>query len=162
LGNLDVFRDWADAEDCVDAVWRMMNQEDYRGDWTKRPEGGILILPPRTLNLHEHIREYVVSTGETHTVREFVERAFKAAGITGYWHGEGLHERYHYRKEGGDILLPRTPLVSINAAYYRPAEVDKLLGNLTLIKNELGWTPKTTFGGLVEKMVKRDLELIGY
>lgn len=162
LGNLDVSRDWADAEDCVEAVWRMMNQEEYREDMKNMPKGGLLILPPKTIKLHEHIREYVVSTGETHTVREFVEKAFKAAGITGYWHGSGIHEKYHYRKEGGDILLPRPPLVSINAAYYRPAEVDKLLGNLTLIKDELGWTPKTTFEGLVEKMVKRDLELVGY
>lgn len=133
LGNLDVSRDWADAEDCVEAVWRMLNQDSFN-------------VP--------QIKEYVVATGETHTVREFVEKAFENAGLNGQWEGTGTDEVYILND-----TYPDGVLVRINPAYYRPAEVDRLLGNYTEIKTDLKWSPKTSFDDLVKKMVVRDINL---
>lgn len=133
LGNLDAKRDWTDAEDCVVAVWRMLNQ-----DFVKE-------IPAKDL------REYVVSSGENHTVREFVEEAFKVVGIEGTWVGEGVDEKFFWN----DRII-----VQINPAFFRPAEVDLLLGNPTKIKHELGWKARTTFQQLVQKMVNKDIELI--
>jgi len=126
LGNIDVFRDWSDAEDCVVAVWKMLNQDV------------------------NNIKEYVVSSNETHSVREFVEKAFKAADIYGKWinHEDPIKTTFD---------TPTETLVKINSTFYRPAEVDNLLGNSLLIRNELGWEPKTSFDQLVEKMVKADI-----
>jgi GDPmannose 4,6-dehydratase len=132
LGNLDARRDWTDAEDCVRAVWRMLGQ-DFAGP-----------VPAKEL------KEYVVSSGENHTVREFVEKAFEAADIKGCWAGEGVKEYFQ------DLRSLQT-LVVINPAYFRPAEVDNLLGNPEKIMKQLGWKPQTTFDQLVKKMVEKDL-----
>jgi GDPmannose 4,6-dehydratase len=133
LGNLDAKRDWTDAEDCVIAVWRMLNQ-----DFVKE-------IPAKDL------REYVVSSGENHSIREFVEEAFKVVGIEGSWIGEGTDEKFLWNNQ---------VIVQINPAFFRPAEVELLLGNPTKIKAELGWKAKTTFKQLVEKMVNKDIELV--
>ena len=124
LGNVDAKRDWSDAQDFVRGVWLMLNQE--------KP------------------KDYVLSANETHSVREFVELAFKAAFIEGDWIGEGLNERFVDKETGKDLLI-------INPAFYRPAEVDLLWGDSTPAREELGWTPKTSFSQLVEKMVASDL-----
>ncbi len=124
LGNLDAKRDWSDAEDFVRGIWYMMNQES--------PE------------------DYVLSSNETHTVREFVELAFKAASIEGEWIGNGTDEVF-LQKETNKIL------VKINPQFYRPAEVDLLWGDSTPAREILGWQPKTSFPKLVEKMVAKDL-----
>lgn len=124
LGNVDAKRDWSDAQDFVRGVWLMLNQE--------KP------------------KDYVLSANETHSVREFVELAFKAAFIEGDWIGEGLNERFVDKETGKDLLI-------INPAFYRPAEVDLLWGDSTPAREELGWVPNTSFSQLVEKMVARDL-----
>ena len=124
LGNIDSKRDWSDAQDFVRGVWMMLNQESPK--------------------------DYVLSANETHSVREFVELAFKAAFIEGDWIGEGLTERFVDKETGKDLLI-------INPAFYRPAEVDLLWGDSTPARQELGWTPKTSFSKLVEKMVASDL-----
>lgn len=124
LGNLDAKRDWSDAEDFVEGIWLMLNQD--------KP------------------KDYVLSSNETHTIREFVELAFLAAGIHGYWEGSGLEEAYI------DSQTKNT-LVSINPQFYRPAEVDLLLGDSTRAREELGWKPKTSFKELVDKMVFHDI-----
>lgn len=124
LGNLDAKRDWSDAEDFVKGVWLMMNQD--------KPQ------------------DYVLSSNETHTVREFVELAFKAAFIEGEWMGYGLEEIF-IEKNSKKIL------VKINPQFYRPAEVDLLWGDSTLARLILGWKPETSFPKLVEKMVAKDL-----
>jgi GDPmannose 4,6-dehydratase len=124
LGNLDAKRDWSDAEDFVKGVWLMINQD--------KPQ------------------DYVLSSNETHTVREFVELAFKAAFIEGEWIGYGLEEIF-VEKNSKKIL------VQINTEFYRPAEVDLLWGDSTLARSNLGWKPETSFCKLVEKMVAKDL-----
>ena len=124
LGNLDAKRDWSDAEDFVHGVWLMLNQE--------KP------------------KDYVLSANETHSVREFIELAFKAAFIDGEWIGNGLDEVFIDKET-------KQKLVIINPAFYRPAEVELLWGDSTLARTELGWKPKTSFKQLVEKMVAADL-----
>ena len=124
LGNLDAKRDWSDAEDFVRGIWLMMNQESPK--------------------------DYVLSSNETHTVREFVELAFKAAFIEGEWIGNGVDQVF-VQKETNKIL------VKINTQFYRPAEVDLLWGDSTPARYSLNWEPKTSFPKLIEKMVAKDL-----
>ena len=132
LGNLDSKRDWSDSEDFIDGVWKMLNQE--------KP------------------KDYVLSSNETHSIREFIELAFKAAGIQGTWHGKGLSEEYSVTTEYAIKNDPNSSvLIKINPKFYRPAEVDLLLGNSYPAREELGWRPKTSFENLVNKMVEHDL-----
>ena len=126
LGNLDAKRDWGFAGDYVEAMWRML-QADAPDD-------------------------YVIATGETHTVREFCDKAFACAGITLAWEGEGVNETGRCTKTGKVV-------VRVDPHYFRPAEVDLLLGDPSKAKKLLGWTPTVSFEGLVEMMTKADLEL---
>lgn len=139
LGNLDAKRDWSDAEDFMDAVWRMLHQDEHRNDWKN----------------NSSIRDYVVASGETHKIRDFVEQAFAAADIEGSWVNDTddpINETF--RDEDGEILL------KIDPKFFRPAEVELLLGSPEKIKNDLGWKPKSTFQSLVKKMVDRDIFLL--
>lgn len=146
LGNVDVLRDWSDAEDCVDAVWRMLNQEKYIQ--AKVCENGYDV----NLLFENFIpKEYVVSSGEGHTVREFVEEAFKIGKLNGNWHASNNPLDITFKIQGYN------PLVKIDPSFYRPAEVDNLLGDSSKIRLELGWKPKTNFKQLVEKMVNSDI-----
>ena len=129
LGNLSAKRDWSDSEDFVRGVWMMLNQ--------KTP------------------KDYVLSSGETHEVREFVWLAFKHAGIHGRFRGEGLDETFGYEDKNKWVVL-----VKVNPEFYRPAEVSLLLGDSTPIRSELGWKPEITFDSLVKKMVELDIELL--
>jgi GDPmannose 4,6-dehydratase len=153
LGNLDAKRDWSDAEDMVDAVWRMLNQVKYN---TSRVWLGGLPLHPN--NITNQIKDYVVSSDENHTIREFIEEAFKAAGAEGFWQGKGIDETYCIVVDRGHNM-PSEVAVKINPKFYRPAEIDNLRGNSSLIRKELGWSPKTSFKELVSKMVKNDINL---
>jgi GDPmannose 4,6-dehydratase len=125
LGNLDAQRDWSYCPDFVEGIWLMLNQESPK--------------------------EYVLSSNETHSIREFVELAFKEVGISGHWHGEGINENY-IDKNSGRVL------VAINSKFYRPAEVELLWGDSTKARTELNWIPKTSFENLVRKMVSNDLD----
>ncbi len=125
LGNLNAKRDWGYAKDYVECMWLMLQQE--------QPE------------------DFVIATGETRTVREFVEAAFACAEIKIRWEGEGVNER------GIDAITGRV-LVEVSPEFFRPAEVDLLLGDPTKAKTVLGWDPrKTSFEELVRRMVKHDL-----
>lgn len=162
LGNIEAKRDWSHAEDFVDGIWRMLNQREIRNDplvrvWTASMPGGLAPL-----------QEYVLSSNETHTVREFIEKAFSAAGIPGVWWNCG---GYDDPKDEVYLLADRerptlatklaVPLVRINPAFYRAAEVDLLHGDSTRARTELGWQPKVSFDELVTRMVRADLAAQG-
>lgn len=125
LGNLDAKRDWGYAKEYVEAMWAMLQQ--------KQPE------------------DFVIATGENHTVREFVEKSFNHIGIAIAWKGTGINEK------GFDVKTGK-PLIVINPKYFRPAEVDTLLGDASKARQKLGWKPKTTFEQLVSLMVDYDIE----
>jgi len=132
LGNIEAKRDWSDAEDFVEGVWMMLNQDKYNSNYDGVP------------------KEYVFSSNETHTIKEFVEKAFNIVGINGKWIGENEH--IIYTTENNKTL------VQINSKFYRPAEVELLLGDSTKARKELNWKPKISFDNLVKKMVIWDIE----
>jgi GDPmannose 4,6-dehydratase len=104
-------------------------------------------------------KEYVLASGETHLIKEFVEKAFKYANIEGFWHGKGMAEEFSvgkYSVEKHD--LKSSVLVRINSEFYRPAEVELLIGDSSLVRKELGWEPKISFDKLVEEMVLFDIK----
>jgi len=119
LGNLDAKRDWGHAKDYVEAMWLMLQQDE--------PD------------------DYVIATGEQHSVREFVELAAPLFGLDIEWVGEGLDEK------GVDKITGRS-IIEVSKKYFRPTEVDSLLGDASKAKEKLGWEPKTTFKQLVEDM----------
>ncbi len=123
LGNLNARRDWGHARDFVEGMWLMLQQPN--------PE------------------DYVLATGETHSVREFVERAFACVGRSIEWRGKGAKEVGLDAKTGKD-------LVRIDPRYFRPTEVDELLGDASKARAQLGWKPKVTFAELVAEMVESD------
>lgn len=127
VGNLDARRDWGYAPDYVKCMWLMLQQE--------KPD------------------DYVVATGENHTVREFIEKAFAAVGIRVEWRGTGIDET-GINAESGEVI------VKIDSRYFRPTEVDTLLGNPEKARRQLGWTPAVTFEKLVQIMVEGDLKLL--
>jgi GDPmannose 4,6-dehydratase len=131
LGNIDAKRDWSDAEDFVEGVWMMLNQDKYNPNYDGTP------------------KEYIFSSNETHTIREFAEKAFAYAGISGEWIGEKEHEVY--------LSKDKKVLIQINPKFYRPAEVELLLGDSNRARKELNWQPKVSFDKLIEKMVQWDL-----
>jgi GDPmannose 4,6-dehydratase len=124
LGNLDAKRDWGHARDYVEGMWRIMQQP--------KPD------------------DYVLATGETHSVREFVEKAFSCTGREIEWHGAGVTEKGIDRRDG------RT-LVAIDPRYFRPTEVDQLCGDPTKARDKLGWRHSVEFDDLVSEMVQADL-----
>jgi GDPmannose 4,6-dehydratase len=127
LGNLDAKRDWGYAKDYVEGMWRILQ--------------------------HGEADDFVLSTNETHSVKEFVELAFKFAGITVEWEGTGVN------KIGKDSKTGKI-LVKVNPAFFRPAEVDILIGDHSKAKTKLRWEPKTKFEELVKIMIEKDLERI--
>ena len=127
LGNMDSLRDWGYAKDYVECMWMIMQ--------------------------HETPEDFVIATGEQHTVRDFTEKAFAANGITIRWEGTGLEEK-GYDAETGKML------VCVNPEWFRPTDVDNLWGDPTKAKTVLGWNPqKTTYAELVEIMAKHDRQL---
>lgn len=167
LGNLDAKRDWSHAEDFVDGMWRMLNQDVYRAippfvDMGVHMLGGAIALIARGAD------EYVLASGETHTVREFVEKAFAAAEVSGTWRKGHKPEDEQYQvfvradQEHEDSFANgMQTVVRINPSFYRPAEVDLLWGDSTRARTELGWAPKVSFDELVTRMVRSDLAAVG-
>jgi GDPmannose 4,6-dehydratase len=102
-------------------------------------------------------KEYLLASGKTYTVKEFIEKAFNIAGIYGEWKGEELNEQFILKKTLNSIYYDNQILVEINEKFYRPAEVDLLLGDPSLAKKELNWNQEISFDSLVEEMVKEDL-----
>lgn len=127
LGNIDAKRDWGDARDFVEGMWRILQHDE--GD------------------------DYVLATGETHTVREFVELAFAETGRKIEWQGQGVDEK------GLDADNGQT-LVEISPRYFRPTEVEVLVGNPAKAREQLGWQHKISFPELVKEMVVSDLKVV--
>jgi len=125
LGNLNAKRDWGHAKDYIEAMWLMLQQE--------KP------------------KDYVIATGEQHSVREFCEIAFKELGINLEWQGEGTNEK-GINKETSEVII------EVDPRYFRPSEVESLLGDSSKAREELGWKPKISFSELVKEMVRSDLE----
>ena len=123
IGNLDAKRDWGYAPEYCEGMWRML-QADKPGD-------------------------YILATGETHTVREFIEESFSVFGEEIKWEGNGIDEK-------GILISSGQNVVKINPRYFRLTEVDLLIGDPTKAKNELGWKPNVTFKKLVKIMVTAD------
>lgn len=135
LGNVYSERDWSHSKDFIDGIWKMLNQE--------KP------------------KEYILSSNEIHTVKEFVEKAFACSDIQGQWHGHGINEEFCIDVKCAERFSTKSSiLVKINPKFYRPAEVDKLLGNSNLARKELGWSPKIGFNELVKEMVESDTKNI--
>jgi GDPmannose 4,6-dehydratase len=127
LGNLDAKRDWGHARDYVEGMWLILQQNE--------PD------------------DYVLATGEAHTVREFVERAFAEVDRRIVWRGKGSDEKGLDEQSG-------EPLVLIDRRYFRPTEVDVLVGDASKARKKLGWTHRSTFSQLVKEMVASDLEAV--
>jgi GDPmannose 4,6-dehydratase len=125
LGNLNALRDWGHARDYVEMQWLMLQQE--------QPE------------------DFVIASGEQHSVREFINVAARELGIAIKWEGEGINEK------GVNVANGKT-VVAVDPTYFRPTEVETLLGDATKAKEKLGWVPQTRFEDLVKEMVQTDLE----
>ena len=123
LGNINSLRDWGHAKDYVEGMWLILQGEN--------PD------------------DYVLSTNEYHTVREFVEKSFALKGFNIKWKGEGVNEIGYDEATGRELIF-------ISEKYFRPAEVDELLGDSTKARTELGWTCKYSFDELVKEMVDVD------
>lgn len=123
LGNLDAKRDWGHARDYVRGMWLMLQQD--------KPD------------------DYVLSTNEFHSVREFVEMSFKLKGFDIKWKGEGVNEIGYDESTGRELVF-------VSEKYFRPAEVEQLLGDSTKAKQELKWVPEVSFEQLVQEMVEHD------
>jgi GDPmannose 4,6-dehydratase len=129
LGNLDAKRDWGHAKDYVESMWKILNQ--------KKPD------------------DYVIATGKSNTVREFVEEAFRNIDIKITWKGKGV-------KEQGIDLKSRKTLVKIDSKYFRPLEVNNLLGDFSKAKKIIKWSPKISFKNLVKEMVLSDISKLSF
>ena len=123
LGNLDAKRDWGHAKDYVEGMWRILQSDN--------PD------------------DYVLSTNEFHSVREFVEKSFKIKGFNIKWKGEGINEIGYDENTGRELIF-------VSEKYFRPAEVEELLGDSSKARKELNWEPKYNFDNLVEEMVEQD------
>lgn len=162
LGNLDAKRDWSHASCFVEGIWLMLNQEPKPIKRVDVSELGKDSYLPREIMTPFQPKEYVLASGETHSIRSFVEKAFVTAGIKGHWDcasGIPQNEIYAWDPEGASAGL--YALVKINPAFYRPADVELLWGSPAAVKAELGWQPKVSFTQLVERMVKSDLAAVG-
>ncbi|MDP6179617.1 MAG: GDP-mannose 4,6-dehydratase, partial [Desulfatiglandales bacterium] len=137
LGNLNAKRDWGHAADYVRAMWLMLQQAN--------PD------------------DYVVATGEFHSVRDFAELAFREIGVEIQWRGSGVDEQGVVSHRGGDGgngsgIKVGEVVVEVDSRYFRPTEVEILLGDASKAKEELGWEPRISFAEMVSQMVKEDLE----
>jgi GDPmannose 4,6-dehydratase len=123
MGNLDSLRDWGSAKDYVEGMWRILQ--------------------------HDTPEDFVLATGEMHSIKEFIEEAFRLKGFDIKWKGDGVDEVGYDENTGKELIF-------VDPKYFRPAEVSQLLGDPTKAKKLLGWTPKTTFKELVREMVEYD------
>lgn len=122
LGNIYAKRDWSHAKDFVKGIWLMLNQPEPK--------------------------EYILASGETHTVKEFINQTLNYFNLDGFWENQGIEEKYLHKNK---------IIIEINSNFYRPAEVDLLLGDATNAKKNLNWSPKISFTNLVKEMAQNDI-----
>jgi GDPmannose 4,6-dehydratase len=135
MGNLDALRDWGHAKDYVRMQWMMLQQEQPK--------------------------DYVIATGVQYSVRQFVDMAARELGITLAFEGQGIDEKAVVQAVEGDkapAVKPGDVIVAVDPRYFRPAEVESLLGDPSKAKADLGWVPQITLQEMIEEMVARDLE----
>jgi GDPmannose 4,6-dehydratase len=135
LGNLDARRDWGHARDYVEAMWRMLQQQG--------PE------------------DFVIATGQQNSVRDFVDAAAAELGVVLNWHGKGVKETAvvaQIKRGVKTVLKKGQTVVRVDPRYFRPAEVETLLGDASKARKKLGWKPKTSFKQLVAEMMREDLK----
>lgn len=176
LGNIDSKRDWSHAADFMDAVWRMMNQEQYNDELFNKLSGNPTYLsrePRRGAERHlsiaqdikalsAHIKEYVIASGETHTIREFINVCCKHLGYDCVW--GGYKETAVLRFSLGFFNANQFKsgiLVKIDPEFYRPADVNLLMGNPAAATKDLGWKPNISFDTLAKRMLESDLHESG-
>lgn len=147
LGNMSAKRDWSHALDFVDGVWRMLNQDFYRPKHDPKFKSKIWEI--------SDLKDYVMSSDETHSVAEFVARAFEYAMIEGTF---VIPKENWSRAEFVLRSEPKNKLVVVNQKFFRPAEVELLCGDSSQIRRELGWSPKFSFLDLVRQMVQNDVK----
>jgi GDPmannose 4,6-dehydratase len=136
LGNLDARRDWGFAPEYVEVMWRMLQQPN--------PD------------------DYVIGTGENHTVREFAEQAFRYAGLEIEWRGRGVEEKgiaRSMKRPWTSVINPGDVLIEIDPRYFRPTEVESLKADIAKARKKLGWEPRTSFDELIKIMVDYDLKM---
>lgn len=133
LGNMDAKRDWGHARDYIEMQWMMLQQD--------------------------HAEDFVIATGVQYSVRDFVDAAAKELGVTLTWSGTGVDEIAVVKEVAGEaVLKPGQVVVKVDPRYFRPTEVETLLGDPTQAKEKLGWEPTTTFAELVSEMMREDLK----
>lgn len=159
LGNIYSSRSWQFAGDVADGIWRMLNQEEYRQDL--QPE--LYRENQLTKDLVKPLKNYCFSEADTHSIKEFIELAFKEVGINGVWYGEGTNETFSLLAEpelNNYVFsgLKINPLVKINPKFYRPLDVTYLYGDASAARKELKWESSLKFTELVKRMVKWHVE----
>jgi len=132
LGNLDAKRDWGHAKDYVEMQWMMLQQ----------------LIP----------QDFVIATGIQYSVREFISSAAKHLNMQIRWNGIGINEKGYWINKDNSINSNNNPIISIDSRYFRPAEVESLLGDASLAKEKLGWSPRISFEELVAEMIKEDFK----
>jgi GDPmannose 4,6-dehydratase len=135
LGNMDALRDWGHAKDYVEMQWLMLQQDTAE--------------------------DFVIATGRQYSVRQFVELAARELGIEIAWQGEGVHERGVAARVDGEHapgVVVGQPIIAVDPKYFRPTEVETLLGDPTRARTRLGWEPRISFETMVQEMVKQDLD----
>ena len=148
LGNIDAKRDWSHASDFMDAVWKMLNQDIFNKE--------LLNMPSE--ELPKYIKEYVIASGECHTVRDFINILTHHLDYDCFWNGIGIQEKLLLNSRFMQQFKIHNPcLVTIDPSFYRPADVNKLMGNPARAISELGWTPKISFDTLAKRMLEYDL-----
>ena len=160
LGNIDAKRDWSHASDFMDAIWRMLNQESYNPElsWIGEFDGADTMR----YDLSKNIKEYVVASGESHTVREFISIVTHQLDYDCFWADSGDKEKLIVNQDFVNrFSLKSNCLIQIDPKFYRPADVNTLLGTPAAITKELGWKPQISFDKMVKLMLESDLHESG-
>jgi GDPmannose 4,6-dehydratase len=167
LGNIYSERDWSHAEDIIDGIWRMLNQDVYNENISSKIKEKIKIdnimrVVTRQEDLNEliikNIKDYVVSSGKTCSIKFILEKFFKMIGVFGYWSGEKLEEKFYATSFNGKEFSKKIILVEVDEKFYRPLDVQHLCGDSSKIRKDLGWEPKYNIDLFVKDILDSDIK----